>query len=80
MSQSTPQAVGFIGLGAMGQPMANHLANKLPEGTRIHVFDVVKPAIEQLCHDYPEKVKEEVSAKEVADKSVSTIRPYLGKG
>lgn len=56
----------------MGMPMATHLANKLPEETRIYVFDISKPSMEDLCKQYPGKVIEAESAKDVADKSVST--------
>ena len=70
------RSVGFIGLGAMGMPMATHLANKLPEETQIHVFDVFKPSVEDLCKRYPGKVTEAKSAKDVANKSVSTWLAY----
>lgn len=72
MSKQEPKSVGFIGLGAMGLPMATHLANKLPEGTQIHVYDVSKSSVEKLCHEFPDKVKEAESAKDLADKSVCT--------
>jgi len=42
--------VGFIGLGAMGKPMAGHLANKLPAKTTIYGFDVVETTIDELWY------------------------------
>lgn len=40
------QKVGFIGLGAMGRPMAS---NVLKAGYELTVFDVVKTAVEQMA-------------------------------
>ncbi|MBP1765261.1 MAG: beta-hydroxyacid dehydrogenase, 3-hydroxyisobutyrate dehydrogenase [Firmicutes bacterium] len=40
------QKVGFIGLGAMGRPMAG---NVLKAGFELTVFDVMKPAVEQMA-------------------------------
>jgi 3-hydroxyisobutyrate dehydrogenase len=48
--------VGFIGLGAMGAPMAMHLAEKLPSGTKIYAFDVVQSAVDQLGRQFPNRV------------------------
>jgi 3-hydroxyisobutyrate dehydrogenase len=64
--------LGFVGLGAMGLPMAGHLAAKLPAEVRMHVFDLNQAAVDQLHKDYPERVTKSSSAKEVADKSVRT--------
>lgn len=62
--------VGFIGLGAMGMPMARHLATKLPPETQIFVFDIAQALIDQLCAEFPSKVLKCSSAKEVAEKTV----------
>ncbi len=64
------KSVGFIGLGAMGKPMAGHLANKLPTNSLIHVFDVVEAAVDELCKEYPNRVIKSANAKAVAEKSV----------
>lgn len=61
--------VGFVGLGAMGLPMAGHLANKLPEETHVYVFDVVQSLLDQICQQHPSKVTACSSAKEVAERS-----------
>lgn len=72
MSETKYKSIGFVGLGAMGLPMATNLANKLPEETRIHVYDISKASIKQIRQDCPEKVQEATSAKDVADNSVTT--------
>lgn len=66
--------IGFIGLGAMGSPMAGHLAAKLPDETHIFVFDVVQSLVDQLCQQYPQKVTACSSAREVAERSVCIPR------
>lgn len=65
--------VGFIGLGAMGKHMAEQLATKLPEAAKIFVFDVAKPAVEELAAKYPGKIIECTSPKHVAENSVCTL-------
>ncbi|KAK6072215.1 3-hydroxyisobutyrate dehydrogenase [Seiridium cupressi] len=42
------KAVGFIGLGIMGLPMAKNLSQKLPSNTKLYVFDVVEDAMKNL--------------------------------
>lgn len=66
-------SVGFIGLGAMGRPMAGHLANKLPGNTLIYVFDVVQKVIDDLCAEFPKRVVKAANAKAVAEKCVSML-------
>ncbi|KAJ5677042.1 uncharacterized protein N7477_002675 [Penicillium maclennaniae] len=48
-----PLNVGFIGLGAMGYPMAANLATKLPEGSKVYVFDIFKGALESFTKSHP---------------------------
>ncbi len=67
----TYDAIGFIGLGAMGFPMAQNLAKKLPSSTQLHVFDVANDAMERLSEESGDRVSACHSAKEVAEKSVS---------
>lgn len=67
------ESIGFIGLGAMGLPMARHLANKLPPETRIHVFDVAQEVMDKLCSEFPKKVFKSASAKEVAQLTVRSL-------
>lgn len=73
MSESDFRTLGFVGLGAMGKPMLEHLADKLPAESRIYVFDVVHDVVEDVCSRYPNRVIEASSAKDVAQKAVSFI-------
>jgi 3-hydroxyisobutyrate dehydrogenase-like beta-hydroxyacid dehydrogenase len=76
METSKISGLGFVGLGAMGLPMAGHLAAKLPAHVRMYVFDLNQAAVDQLHIDHPERVTKSSSAKEVADKSVSPRNYY----
>ena len=68
----THNAVGFIGLGAMGRPMVTHLAEKLPTESRIYVFDVAEKLVDELCAEFPQKLHKASSAKDVAQQAVSS--------
>ena len=68
------RSTGFIGLGAMGLPMAKHLASKLLEQNQIYVFDVEDEAMNKLNDEFPEMVVKCRSAKEVAENTVRTSR------
>ncbi|OAA54567.1 3-hydroxyacid dehydrogenase/reductase [Niveomyces insectorum RCEF 264] len=72
-----PTSFGFIGLGAMGKPMALNLAKKLPPGSRVHVYDIAASAVDELCHAQPGNVIACKNAKDVTMKSevVFTIVP-----
>lgn len=71
MSQSNQfQRLGLIGLGAMGLPMMSHLARKLPEDSRIWVYDVVEQAVDDACAEFPNRVLKGRSAKDVAQQAV----------
>ena len=65
--------VGFIGLGAMGKPMVSQLASKLPAEAKIHVFDVVEEAMDDICLKFPHRVCKCSSSKEVAQQAVRCI-------
>lgn len=62
--------LGFIGLGAMGAPMLSHLAKKLPEDSRIWVYDVVEQAVDDICAEFPNRVLKGKNAKDVAQQAV----------
>ncbi|KAL3443405.1 NAD binding domain of 6-phosphogluconate dehydrogenase-domain-containing protein [Aspergillus insuetus] len=49
-------SLGFIGLGAMGKPMAAQLATKLPATVQLIVYDIVDTAVQDLATRYPSKV------------------------
>lgn len=70
MELSKISGLGFVGLGAMGLPMAGHLAAKLPENVQIYVFDINQASVDQLEKEYPRRITKCSGAKEVADKSV----------
>jgi 3-hydroxyisobutyrate dehydrogenase-like beta-hydroxyacid dehydrogenase len=62
--------LGFIGLGAMGRPMLSHLAKKLPEESRIWVYDVVEQVVDDVCAEFLDRVLKGKSAKDVAQQVV----------
>jgi pyrroline-5-carboxylate reductase len=62
--------VGFIGLGLMGKPMADHLARKLPPDASLSVFDVAPTTVDELCAKYSERVRRCESARDMAYGSV----------
>lgn len=64
------KTLGFIGLGAMGRPMLEHLAKKLPPESRIWVYDVFEKVVDELYIQYPERVLKGKSAKDVAKQAV----------
>ena len=79
MGSTEVDHVGFVGLGAMGLPMAGHLAAKLPKETCIYVFDIVQSLVDELCEKHAPKVVRCASAKDVARKS-STVFTMLPEG
>lgn len=68
------KTLGFIGLGAMGKPMLEHLANKLPSESRIWVYDVAEQVVDDVCAAFPDRVFKGKSAKDVAQQVVRMIR------
>lgn len=72
--------LGFIGLGAMGRPMLEHLANKLPSESRIWVYDVFEKVVDELCSQYPDRVLKGKSAKDVAQQVVCTCSQHIFTG
>ncbi|KIW42698.1 uncharacterized protein PV06_06220 [Exophiala oligosperma] len=77
MDLSKISGLGFVGLGAMGLPMAGHLAAKLPESIQMFVFDINQASVDQLHSEFPRRIVKCSSAKEVADKSeiIMTMLP-----
>lgn len=45
---SLPKSFGFVGLGAMGYPMAVQLRRKLPSSTPLTIFDLNKNALNRF--------------------------------
>lgn len=62
--------LGFIGLGAMGKPMLEHLAKKLPEDSRLWVYDVVEAVMDEVCAAFPDRVYKGTNAADVAQHTV----------
>ncbi|KAL4794977.1 NAD binding domain of 6-phosphogluconate dehydrogenase-domain-containing protein [Aspergillus venezuelensis] len=61
--------IGFIGLGAMGKYMAEHLARKLPDDSQVIVYDVSSLPMDDLVARYPERVVSGTSPRDVAGKA-----------
>ena len=68
------KSLGFIGLGAMGKPMLEHLANKLPEESRLWVYDIVEQVVDEVCAAFPDRVYKGTSAADVAQHVVCPYR------
>ncbi|KAK5947775.1 hypothetical protein OHC33_011202 [Knufia fluminis] len=71
MSFNEYRNVGFIGLGVMGLPMAKNLARKLPDGTKVAVYDLSTAAMDELSQEFPNKIVKANNAREVFSHSVS---------
>ncbi|KAJ5208577.1 hypothetical protein N7449_002956 [Penicillium cf. viridicatum] len=67
MSEYT--SLGFIGLGAMGKPMAEQLAKKLPSTTKMIVYDVIESVVKELAEKYSGMVIAGTSPKDVTENS-----------
>ncbi|KAK3309220.1 NAD binding domain of 6-phosphogluconate dehydrogenase-domain-containing protein [Chaetomium strumarium] len=76
-TDALPESVGFIGLGAMGKPMAANLAKALPRGSQLHVHDAALAQVQELWTSFPDVVVRCWSAQEVAEASdvVITMLP-----
>jgi hypothetical protein len=46
--------------------MLEHLANKLPEGSRLWVYDVFEQVLDEVCAAFPDRVLKGTSAADVA--------------
>jgi len=76
-TSSLPANVGFIGLGIMGYPMAANLAAKLPESSKLHIYDISAESLSKLQTEAGEKrVHICKSSKEVAEQSVRIRPPF----
>lgn len=75
----TPLNVGFIGLGAMGFPMAVNLITKLAKGSKLYIFDVSKDAMARFAQLHPESSEICDSPKSVAEKAVCLAKSSLIK-
>lgn len=71
---SYPSNVGFIGLGIMGYPMAVNLISKLPDTSKLYVYDISIKTLTKLQEETSGKKQVQICecSKEVAEKSVSS--------
>lgn len=72
---SEPLNVGFIGLGTMGFAMAVNLALKLPQGSKLFVYDISADAVNKFVAQHPDSAVAAGSAKEATQNSVSPHCP-----
>jgi len=64
---------GFIGLGAMGYPMAGNLRSKISASDSFIIFDQNRQALSNFQKEHDQHaVQVATSSREVAEKSVST--------
>lgn len=74
-----PQSFGFVGLGAMGYPMAMQLRRKLPQTTPLSIFDLDKAALERFSQDCEGlgEIHIAESSRDVAERAVSRRTRFL---
>lgn len=70
-----PTKFGWVGLGAMGYPMAAQLRRKIPKSSELRIFDLDRNVLERFAEEMAGQgaVIVASNAKEVAEKSVSRI-------
>lgn len=75
MSILHPTKFGWVGLGAMGYPMAAQLRRKIPKSSELCIFDVDHTVLERFVEEVSGQgvVTIGSNAREVADKSVGRI-------
>lgn len=66
-----PLKLGFVGLGAMGLPMASNLISKAPQGSILYIYDIFEKSVRTLADKHGSSVKVCNSAREVAQQAVS---------
>ena len=64
----------MIGLGMMGYPMALNIRKKIPQTSKLYIFDISKAALEKFVEDTGSDVEVVIasSSKEVVDNTVSS--------
>lgn len=70
-----PKALGFIGLGTMGLPMAKTLLKKCT-GSYLYVYDINSEAMESFAAENPDSVTTCPNPRAVADRAVSCTRHF----
>ncbi|KAF3765549.1 hypothetical protein M406DRAFT_38177 [Cryphonectria parasitica EP155] len=74
-----PLFVGFIGLGTMGFPMASNLITKLPDGSKMYIYDVSADAMNRFKEKHSESVISCSSSKE-ATENATTVFTMVPEG
>ncbi|EEP78434.1 predicted protein [Uncinocarpus reesii 1704] len=69
MSDAEYQNLGFIGIGAMGRPMVENLAKKLPANSIISIYDVSEQVLDDVVAGNGGKIVKCLSARAVAERS-----------
>lgn len=72
MASDIPKAIGFIGLGLMGLPMARNLASKMSDGSEMYIYDISDTAMDSLTEgpDTPARIIKCASPAEVGSRAV----------
>ena len=71
------KSIGFIGLGAMGKPMAANLIKKTPKDVKINIYDISPEPVEELRTLHDCRVTACKSSKDLARLSVSEVLTLL---
>ncbi|KAJ2901611.1 hypothetical protein MKZ38_001631 [Zalerion maritima] len=66
-----PTRLGFIGLGAMGDPMASNLVSRSAKGSQLYIYDVSAIAMKSFAERHPASVVVCSSPREVSRQAVS---------
>lgn len=66
-----PLKLGFVGLGAMGLPMASNMISKAAQGSTLYVYDVSEGPMKTLADAHPGLVVVCDSPREVSRSTVS---------
>ncbi|KAL4892220.1 NAD binding domain of 6-phosphogluconate dehydrogenase-domain-containing protein [Aspergillus ambiguus] len=69
MGSASWDTIGFIGLGAMGRPMAQQLLAKIPNSTQLYIFDIVEEVMDEFVALNPSKAIAAESPRHVAERS-----------
>jgi len=70
---NSPIDLGFIGLGAMGFPMASNLIKKSAKGSRIFIYDVFEASMTKFAANFPDATVVCSSPAEVSRSAVSAV-------
>lgn len=78
-TMNRPFKLGFVGLGAMGFPMASNLISRAAHGSKIFVYDISESVMRQLAEAHPGLVVTCDSPGQVSRCTVSTFSPLVNQ-